>query len=396
MIIMKRISILCIVVMCLWGTPVYAEQVHRVAAGETLSSIANSYGITIDTLLGNNQYVVNPDLIHPGLVLIIPDANRQYYLVRPGDTLSQISQRFEVPIPMLANINNIRNIDLLYVGQILIVPKMYTVEAGDTINSIAQKLGVEVADLLLENNLSPSGPIYVGQKLVVPFRSKDREELDAIENTLSPIANRFPDTFFFRGEPDGLRVALTFDDGPDRVETNAVLDVLERYGVPATFFLLGSNIPGHNDVIARLVAEGHVVANHSTTHPDFRTLTEEQLRNELLTVENAVYDVTGLRTALMRPPYGFVNDDVLRQISNLGYRAIQWSADTKDWRDKDIDQVLINTMPNIRDGSIILMHDYLTQSVTKEVLPEIIHSLRSQGYSFVTVDRLLGVNAYKP
>ena len=349
MVIMKRISILCIITMCLWGTPVYAEQVHRVAAGETLSGIASSYGITTDSLLGNNQYVVNPDLIHPGLVLIIPDSSRQYYVVRPGDTLSEISQRFEVSVPILANLNDIENVDLLYVGQILLIR----------------------------------------------FQPLEREELAAVENTLSPIANRFPDTFFFRGEPDGLRVALTFDDGPDSVETNAVLDVLQRYGVPATFFLLGSNIPGNADVVERLVAEGHTVANHSTTHPDLRTLTEEQLRNELLTLENAVYDITGLRTALMRPTYGFINDDVLRQVGDLGYRAIQWSVDTKDWRDIDIDQVLINTMPNIRDGSIILMHDYLTQSVTKEVLPEIIHSLKSQGYTFVTVDELLGVNAYK-
>lgn len=344
----KKNCILCIIAMCLWGTPVYAEQVYRVAPGDTLSNIASTYGTTLDSLLGNNQYIVNPDLIHPGMVLIIPDSGRQYYVVRPGDTLSEISQKFGVTVPRLADINNISNIDLLYVGQILLIR----------------------------------------------YQPVEREELAAVENTLSPIANRFPDTFFFRGEPDGLRVALTFDDGPDRVETHTLLDVLQRYGVPATFFLLGRNVPENADVVERLVAEGHTVANHSTTHPDLRTLTSAQLRNELLTLENAVYDITGLRTALMRPTYGFINDDVLRQVRDMGYRAIQWSVDTKDWRDNDVDQVLINTMPSIRDGSIILMHDH--PSVTKEVLPEIIHSLKSQGYTFVTVDELLGVNAYKP
>jgi peptidoglycan/xylan/chitin deacetylase (PgdA/CDA1 family) len=174
-----------------------------------------------------------------------------------------------------------------------------------------------------------------------------------------------------------------------------MLDVLKRYQVPATFFLLGRNMPGNGDVVERIVAEGHTVANHSTTHPDLRRLTAEQVQNEMLTLENQIYEITGLRTALMRPPYGFVTDENIRQLQDLGYKIIKWTVDTNDWRDMDIDKVLINTMPNIRDGSIILMHDYLSQSVTKEVLPEIIHSLRSQGYTFVTVDELLGISPYK-
>lgn len=394
MAVARRI-ILCIIAINLWVLPVYAEQVHRVAPGETLSGIARLYGITTDSLLGNNQYIVNPDLIFPGQVLIIPDTNMQAYVIKPGDTLSQISQQFQVPIFMLADINDIDNINLLYAGQVILIPQMYTVRAGDTLSSIAQDLGVDLADLLTENNLSPSSFIYIGQSLVVPFRPPDREELAAIENELSPVAQRFPDTFFYKGQPGGLRVALTFDDGPDRVETNAMLDILKRYRVPATFFLLGRNMPGNSQVVERIVAEGHTVANHSTTHPDLRELTEEQVRNEMLTLENEIYNITGLRTALMRPPYGFINDTNIRQLRDMGYKVIKWTVDTKDWRDMDIDQVLINTMPNIRDGSIILMHDYLAQSVTKEVLPEIIHSLRSQGYTFVTVDELIGVNPYK-
>ncbi len=231
--------------------------------------------------------------------------------------------------------------------------------------------------------------------MIVPFRSTQREELVAIENELAPVAARFPGTFFYKGQPNGLRVALTFDDGPDRIETNAMLDVLKRYQVPATFFLLGRNMPGNGDVVERIVAEGHTVANHSTTHPDLRRLTAEQVQNEMLTLENQIYEITGLRTALMRPPYGFVTDENIRQLQDLGYKIIKWTVDTNDWRDMDIDKVLINTMPNMRDGSIILMHDYLSQSVTKEVLPEIIHSLRSQGYTFVTVDELLGISPYK-
>lgn len=375
--------------------PIFTQRVHRVVPGETLNSIAAAYGITVDSLLGNNQYIVNPDLIYPGQILIVPSANRQSYIIRPGDTLFSIAQKFDVPIGMLASINGIDYTDVLYVDQILLIPKIYKVAAGDTLNSISQRFGISLTDLLLENNIGPTSPIYIGQPLVIPFRSAEQEELSSLDNTFSPIAQRFPDTFFYKGKPDGLRVALTFDDGPSQVGTNAVLDILKMHQVPATFFLLGDNIPGNSDVVERIIAEGHTVANHSMTHSDLRNLTEEQLGNEILSTENKIYDITGLRTALMRPTYGFVNDNLIRQLRDMGYKVIQWSVDTKDWRDMDADQVLINTIPDIRDGSIILMHDSLPRSATKEVLPEIIHTLRSQGYTFVTVDELLGVNAYK-
>ncbi len=391
----KRIIVLSIVMLVLQVSTAYAEQVHRVSPNETLSGIASHYGVSVDSLIGNNQYIVNPNLIFPDQVLIIPDQNRQFYMVRPGDTLSEISQRFGVPISILVNVNNLANADRIYVGQVLLVPKMYTVEAEDNLEGIALKLGVDVADLLIENNLSITSPIQVEQSLVIPFRPKDREELSAIDRELAPYVNEFPETFFYKGRPGGLRVALTFDDGPGRPETNEVLDVLQRHGVPATFFLLGSNIPGNRDIVERIVSEGHTVASHTTNHPDLRTLTDEELRAEMLTLENEVYGITGLRTALMRPPYGFIDTNVIEQLRSMDYKVIKWSVDTNDWRDMDLDTVLINTIPNIRDGSIILMHDNLENSVTKEVLPEIIHSLRSQGYSFVTVDELLEANPYK-
>ena len=188
---------------------------------------------------------------------------------------------------------------------------------------------------------------------------------------------------------------MTFDDGPDKDTTAATLDLLKRYRVPATFFLVGSNVTGNADIIKRIVKEGHTIASHTWGHPDLRTLTQPQLTGQVMNLENALKEITGLKTALIRPPYGFVSDDNIRQLSGMGYSVIKWSVDTNDWRDRNIDQVLINTMPDIRDGSIVLMHDYQKDSVIRQVLPEIIQSLRWQGYTFVTVDELLGVKAYK-
>ncbi|HZK01818.1 MAG TPA: LysM peptidoglycan-binding domain-containing protein [Anaerovoracaceae bacterium] len=374
----------------------HGDQVHRVVAGETLNSIAMQYGITTDSLLGYNQYITNPNLIYPGQVIIIPNRFRQSYVVRPGDTLSTISAHFGVPMPIISGINNITDSNAIEVGQILLIPVMYTVKQGDTLNNIAERLGISLRDLQIENNLSNSSVIHVGQPLILPFRSIDIEELQNIDNSLQPISKQFPGSFFYKGNPGELKVALTFDDGPSQIGTNEVLDILNSHGAAATFFLLGTNIPGNSDVVQRIVSEGHTVANHSTTHTDMRTLTQNELRNELLVTEEEVYNITGLRMALMRPPYGFINNEVIENIIGLGYKIIMWSVDSKDWRDLSPDQVLINIIPNIRDGSIILMHDTLSQSATKIVLPELIHTLKSQGYTFATVDNMLGINAYKP
>jgi peptidoglycan/xylan/chitin deacetylase (PgdA/CDA1 family)/LysM repeat protein len=373
----------------------FDDQVHRVAPGETLTGIAGLYGITLDTLLGYNQYITNPDLIFPGQVVIIPGRYRRYYTVRPGDTLTLISNKFGIPISMIANINGINDVNIINIGQALLIPEIYTVEQGDTLTSISEKLGVDLRDLQIENNLTGTNLLYTGQQLIIPFRSASHEELQNLERVLGPVARRFPGIFFFEGQPDGLRVALTFDDGPSKIGTNEVLDILKEHQTPATFFLLGTSIYGNSDVVKRIVSEGHTLGNHSATHVDLRTLTRDELKNELMIVENEVYDITGLRMALVRPPYGFLNDSVIEEIGDLGYKIIKWSVDTNDWRDLNADQVLINTIPNIRDGSIILMHDTLPKSATKQVLPEIILTLKSQGYTFVTVDELLGIDAYK-
>lgn len=389
----KRILAILIIAVALQTVPAYADQVHFVAPGETLSGIAKLYGISLDSLIGNNQYIIDPNIIFPDQVIIVPGVNRQAYVVKPGDTLSQISQNFGVPIEMLANINNIEDINLLYIDQVLLIPKIYTVKAGDTLIGISKDLGVTLEDLLVENNLSESSPIQTGQHLVVPFRPVNREELADVEKVLSPLAERFPGTFFYKGEAGSLRIALTFDDGPNIPGTNDILNILESNRVPATFFLLGSNIAGNADIVERIVSGGHTLANHSFSHKDFREQSFEELIEEMLTTENEIYNITGLRTALMRPPYGFTTDRVIEELRDLNYKVIEWSVDTNDWRYKDIDQVLIDAMPNIRDGAIILMHD--AYPVTKEVLPLIIHSLKSQGYDFATVNELLNVAAYK-
>lgn len=395
----KKITVASLIAAILFlYTPciIFADQVHRVSQGETLGGIARRYGITIDSLVGNNQYLVRPNIIYPGQILIIPSTNKRAYQVKPGDTLFMISRKFGMPMSILANINKIADRNNLTAGQFIFIPNTYIVKAGDTLARISRTLGVGMTDLAQENNLRDVNQLFIGQSLIIPIKPGQEEDAAVIERTLAPVARKFPDTFLYKGERTNLKIALTFDDGPDRVTTTEVLDVLKRYNVPATFFLMGSNVKGNSDIVRRLVDEGHIVGNHSWTHPNLRKITATQLANEMQQLEDAVNEVTGLRTALMRPPYGFVSDDNIRQLGAMNYKVIKWTVDSKDWRDLEVDKVLINILPDVRGGSVILMHDYLAhESVTPEVLPELIQTLKWQGYTFVTVDELLGINAYK-
>jgi len=373
----------------------HADWVHRVHPGETLSSISKYYGITVDTLLGNNQYITDANMVYTGQVLIIPGPNKQAYQVKSGDTLFGISRKFEISVSLLADFNQLNNPDSLNIGQVLIIPRVYVVKAGDTLHKIASNYGITPKDIAQENILQDINMLFIGQTLFIPYQLIEREDLMANERYLSAISAKFPNTFYYKGFGGNKQVALTFDDGPGKTITPQVLDVLKQYGVSATFFLLGSNMAGNEDIVRRAVAEGHTIANHTWNHPDLRTLSDEQLQEEMKLQENEIKAITGLTPALMRPPYGFTNDGALNNLSRMGYRVINWTVDSKDWRDHNVDQILINVIPDVRDGSIILMHDYLTHTTTRQALPEIIQTLKWQGYTFVTVDKMLGVKAYK-
>lgn len=99
-------------------------------------------------------------------------------------------------------------------------------------------------------------------------------------------------------------VALTFDDGPNPKTTPMLLDILKKYNAKATFFILGQNIPGNEEIVKRMVAEGHEVANHSWSHPNFKTLSPEQIKQEVEQTQSALEKITGRRPTMIRPPYG--------------------------------------------------------------------------------------------
>ncbi|SNS41970.1 polysaccharide deacetylase family sporulation protein PdaB [Anaerovirgula multivorans] len=406
--------------------PSFAEaaQVHRVARGETMFYIAQRYRLTVDELVAQNGYLRNPSKIFVGQVLIVPkQLEPNVYIVRQGDTLFRIAEKLEVTMPALAAENNISNWNHIFVGQKLSVPAKatnpstalapsqavvsndYVVKRGDTLYKISQEVGAPMAALAEANNLKDWNTIYVGQGLKVPSTSvtqpveTPKQPETTPQLTMAQLAKMYTDTFYLKGSANTNKIALTFDDGPNQKYTTQILDVLKQHGVPATFFVLGSKVERHPEILQRIVEEGHVVGNHTWIHPDLSKVTQSSLVSEIQQTEDIIHEVTGVRTGLMRPPYGSLNQEGMEKLRDMNYKVINWSVDSVDWRDQDVDQILINTLPDVKQGGILLFHDaggdQQTRAATVAVLPELIYTLKMQGYEFVTVDELLSVPTYK-
>ena len=182
-------------------------------------------------------------------------------------------------------------------------------------------------------------------------------------------------------------IALTFDDGPGPY-TAHLLDVLDQYGAKATFFLIGSKVSSQANVVRSIHARGHQLGNHSWSHPELPKLPVNQIASEIDRTNDAIKQATGVTPTVMRPPYGAVNGVVLEQLRLRGMSSILWSVDTRDWADRNSEIVCSRAVAGAHPGAIILMHDIHQTSVG--AVPCILNALKQQGYSFVTVQGLLG------
>ena len=179
-------------------------------------------------------------------------------------------------------------------------------------------------------------------------------------------------------------VALTFDDGPNPATTNQALDTLSKYGIKATFFVLGKNVSGNEEILKRMKADGHVIGNHSWSHPILSQLSLDEAKKQITDTEDALTKVLGSSSKLMRPPYGAITDDIR---NSLDLSFIMWDVDSLDWKSKNEAAILTEIQREVKNGSIILMHDIHAETVN--ALPKVIDYLKGQGYDFVTVPDLL-------
>ncbi len=189
----------------------------------------------------------------------------------------------------------------------------------------------------------------------------------------------------------GKKIALTFDDGPHPYKTTEILDILDKYGVKATFFIIGENAEYYPEIVAEEAARGHELANHSYSHAKLSTLTEAGIRAEIERADTAIKNAAGITPALFRPPEGAYSENVVKTARELGKNTILWTVDTLDWAKAPASAIVENVKKSVTSGSIILFHDYTIKDThTAEALEIIIPYLQAQGYEFVTVSSLVG------
>lgn len=179
-------------------------------------------------------------------------------------------------------------------------------------------------------------------------------------------------------------VALTFDDGPSRKCTPVLLDGLKERDVHVTFFLMGKNIEGNEEIVKRMSDEGHLIGNHSYEHIQLTKAGPEAVCEAVEHTQKQIEAITGKRPEYIRPPYGDWNEELEEEI---GMIPVLWSVDSLDWKLKDTGKILRRVLKDVKDGDIILLHDIFSSSV--EAALELIDILQKEGYVFVTADELL-------
>lgn len=183
-------------------------------------------------------------------------------------------------------------------------------------------------------------------------------------------------------DPDKPMIALTFDDGPGE-RTMELLEQLEKYDAHATFFMLGNKISNNKDVIKKMSQIGCEISSHSYDHANFTKLDASGIKKQMDSTDEKIKAVVGEGAALMRPPYGAINDTVSQ---NVGKPMILWNVDTLDWKTRNTQSTIDTTMNSVKDGDIVLMHDI--HSPTIDAALELIPRLEEAGFQLLTVSEL--------
>lgn len=186
-------------------------------------------------------------------------------------------------------------------------------------------------------------------------------------------------------------VALTFDDGPRSSTTGPLLDGLALREVPATFFLVGNRIPGNEDLVRRMAAEGHQIGIHTYDHVELKGLSRQDFDLQVGKTRALITQLVGEGNYWLRPPYGLMD----RQAGQwCGGPVILWSVDPEDWKDDDIDRIVAAVVEHVSNGDIILLHDLFPSSAQAAL--RVVDTLLARGCCFVTVEQLMAERGVTP
>ncbi|MCD7928248.1 MAG: polysaccharide deacetylase family protein [Oscillospiraceae bacterium] len=187
-------------------------------------------------------------------------------------------------------------------------------------------------------------------------------------------------------------VALTFDAAWGNEDTQTLIDILGKYNVTATFFVVGEWVDKYPESVLALSRAGHEIMNHSNDHAHFSSLSVEEIVANINACSDKIEAITGVRPTLFRPPYGEYDDHVIAAVRSMGLEPIQWDMDSLDWKGISADEITQRVVSRVQSGSIVLFHNAADH--TPEALPTIIETLLQQGYTFLPVSQLILTGDY--
>jgi peptidoglycan/xylan/chitin deacetylase (PgdA/CDA1 family) len=200
----------------------------------------------------------------------------------------------------------------------------------------------------------------------------------------------------FHGLPrSSKQIALTFDDGPNDPHTLNLLDVLAKNNVLATFFLIGRYVRRRPDIVAEIAKRGHVISNHTFTHPLLIFSSTKRLRQELSQCRDAIRDAAGEHSNLFRPPWGGRRPGLFPAVRQLGLEPVMWSVTGYDWNAPPAAYIERKVWARIRGGDVVLLHDGghagfgANRSNTVKAVDALISRCKSQGYELATVPAMM-------
>lgn len=259
---------------------------------------------------------------------------------------------------------------------------------GDTLRvhyrEDAPAMAVEI-ELLQPAPQQPSDEIYEVLGTAASISGEKWEKMQDHRKQLTEIAKEHRDFIHLNMDPAQKIVYLTFDDGPDPVNTLRVMQTLLEQEVGGSFFLTGENIKKNPELVKELSDNGFTIGLHGYNHISFDGLSAAQIAQQLDSTNALLEEITGKPSYLMRPPYGALSPATIEAIRAQNYDIYLWSLDTLDWAQSDSKDILRNVKEHLRPGEIILMHATYDEALTAEVLPQVISYIKEQGYTMAAL-----------
>lgn len=194
-------------------------------------------------------------------------------------------------------------------------------------------------------------------------------------------------------QTDEKVLSISFDAAWGNEDTHQLIEIMDRYGIKATFFVVGDWARKYPESVKELFDAGHEIMSHSDKHKHMTQLSVDEIAADIEACADSIEEVTGVRPTLFRPPYGEYDNKVVGTLRDLGYHTIQWDVDSLDWKETGVQDVIDRVLGKAQAGSIVLFHN--AAKYTPEALPAILETLLEEGYSFVPISQLIYTENYK-